>query len=43
MGDNWATQDLTEKYGTPVVAGNAAPSALVHDGYTSVYTVDAAA
>ncbi len=40
MGDNWASQDLTQKYGAPVVAGNAAPSALFHDGFTSVYTVD---
>jgi hypothetical protein len=40
MGDNWATQDLSKNYGTPAVAAGAAPSALVHDGFTSVYTVD---
>ena len=40
MGDNWSTQDLSANYGTPAVAGLSAPSALVHDGYTSVYTVD---
>jgi hypothetical protein len=40
MGDNWSTQDLSAKYGTPAVAGKSAPEALVHDGFTSVYTVD---
>jgi Alpha-L-arabinofuranosidase B, catalytic/Ricin-type beta-trefoil lectin domain len=40
MGDNWTTQDLSSKYLTPVVAPQSAPAALVHDGFTSVYTVD---
>jgi hypothetical protein len=41
MGDSWATQDLSKNYGTPPVTANSAPEALVHDGFTSVYTVDA--
>ena len=40
MGAAWNTQDLSQNYGTPTVTGNSAPIALVHDGYTSVYTVD---
>jgi hypothetical protein len=44
MGDDWQTQDLSATGGTlpgtpPVMAGTQ-PAALVHDGYTSVYTVD---
>jgi hypothetical protein len=41
MGQPWATQDLSAKYGTPAVMGGAAAVTLVHDGYTSAYTVDA--
>jgi hypothetical protein len=41
MGDNWTTQDLTANYGTPPVMPGTKPVALVHCGYTSVYTVDA--
>jgi Alpha-L-arabinofuranosidase B, catalytic len=41
MGDSWATQDLTAKYETPAVMPGTKPVAVVHDGYTSVYTVDA--
>ncbi len=40
MGDSWSTQDLSANYKSPDVAADAAPVALVHDGYTSVYTVD---
>jgi hypothetical protein len=40
MGDSWSTQDLSAKYGTPAVAPGTDPQALVHDGFTSVYTVD---
>jgi hypothetical protein len=40
MGDSWSTQNLSANYGTPAVAKYSAPIALVHDGYTSVYTVD---
>jgi Alpha-L-arabinofuranosidase B, catalytic len=40
IGDPWATQDLSTKYGTPAVASDSQPVALYHDGYTSVYTVD---
>jgi hypothetical protein len=40
IGDPWATQDLSAKYGTPAVAADTQPVALYHDGYTSVYTVD---
>ncbi|MFI0898132.1 hypothetical protein [Streptomyces sp. NPDC020983] len=42
MGQPWATQDLSEKYGTPPVMKNTAPVTVTHDGYTSVYTIDAA-
>jgi hypothetical protein len=41
LGDSWSTQDLTAKYGTPAVMPGTEPVALVHCGYTSVYTVDA--
>jgi hypothetical protein len=41
MGDSWVTQDLTNKYSAPDPAAHSTPVALVHDGYTSVYTVDA--
>jgi hypothetical protein len=40
-GDAWATQDLSTKYGTPAVDTKTSPAAVYHDGYTSVYTVDA--
>ncbi|MEY9861112.1 hypothetical protein ABH935_006752 [Catenulispora sp. GAS73] len=39
-GQNWATQDMTYLYGTPVVKPGTAPAALFHDGVASVYTVD---
>jgi hypothetical protein len=43
-GDRWHTQDLsttgTDLPNTPPVAPGTAPVALVHLGYTSVYTVD---
>jgi hypothetical protein len=42
MGKPWAAQDLSAKYGTPKVRAGTVPVALTHDGYTSVYTVDAA-
>jgi hypothetical protein len=42
MGDAWSTQDLSANYGTPPVRAGTQPVALLHDGYTSVYTVDAA-
>ncbi len=42
MGAAWVSQDLTVKYGTPAVMPGTEPVALVHCGYTSVYTVDAA-
>jgi hypothetical protein len=41
MGDSWTTQDLSANYGTPPVMPGTQPVALVHCGYTSVYTVDA--
>ena len=41
ISDAWTTQDLTAKYGTPVVEPGAPPEGLYHTGYTSVYTVDA--
>jgi hypothetical protein len=41
MGDSWSTQDLSAGYGTPPVMAGTEPVALVHCGFTSVYTVDA--
>jgi Alpha-L-arabinofuranosidase B, catalytic len=41
MGDPWSTQNLSTEYGTPPVMAGTEPVALTHDGYTSVYTVDA--
>jgi hypothetical protein len=41
-GDPWITQDLSAKYGTPVVRSGTSPVSIVHCGWTSVYTVDAA-
>jgi hypothetical protein len=40
IGDSWNTQNLSANYQTPAVASLTLPTALVHDGYTSVYTVD---
>jgi hypothetical protein len=40
MGDRWFTQDLSDKYGTP--PSRTEPVAVVHCGFTSVFTVDAA-
>jgi hypothetical protein len=40
MGDAWTTQNLSVNYGTPAVDSLMSPTAIVHDGYTSVYTVD---
>jgi hypothetical protein len=40
MGQPWATQDLSAKYGTPAVMPGTEPVSIVHCGYTSVYTVD---
>ena len=39
-GDSWQSQNLTAKYHTPPVDAFTSPVAIVHDGYTSVYTVD---
>jgi hypothetical protein len=41
MGDGWFTQNLSVKYDTPLVNILTSPTAVFHDGYTSVYTVDA--
>jgi hypothetical protein len=41
IGDPWTTQDLTTMTSGPQVAGGIQPTALYHDGYTSVYTIDA--
>jgi hypothetical protein len=40
QGSQDRAQDLSAKYGTPAVAGT--PIAVVHGGYVSVYTIDAA-
>jgi hypothetical protein len=41
VGDAWTTQNLSAKYGTPPVMPGTQPVAIVHCGYTSVFTVDA--
>jgi hypothetical protein len=41
LGGPWVSQDLTAKYHTPVLAPATSPTAVYHDGFTSVYTVDA--
>jgi len=40
-GQGWNTQDLTKYVGTPRVMVLTGPVAVLHDGYVSVYTVDA--
>jgi hypothetical protein len=42
IGDQWTSQDLTANYKTPQVDAYTSPTAVYHDGFTSVYTVDAA-
>jgi hypothetical protein len=42
LGANWISQDLTAKYGTPAVLAGTAPTSVLHSGWASVYTVDAA-
>jgi hypothetical protein len=37
IGDKWVSQDLTSKYGLPVVQQYSSPVALYHTGFTSVY------
>ena len=41
LGQAWHTQNLSTIYGTPPVMAGTEPVALVHCGWTSVYTVDA--
>ncbi|HEY4459342.1 MAG TPA: arabinofuranosidase catalytic domain-containing protein, partial [Pseudonocardiaceae bacterium] len=41
VGSSWVSQDLSTNYGTPAVALFTTPTAVVHSGYTSVYTLDA--
>jgi hypothetical protein len=41
-GQRWNTQNMATGYGTPLVAAGTTPVALFHDGYTSVYTINAA-
>jgi hypothetical protein len=41
MGDSWTSQDLTAQFCTPPIMPGTQPVAVVHCGYTSVYTVDA--
>jgi hypothetical protein len=41
LGGPWTTQDLSQKYGTPPAAADTSPTVVYHDGFTSVYTVDA--
>jgi len=39
LGGPWVTTDLSSIAGTPPVAPHTSPVAIVHDGYTSVFTV----
>ncbi len=39
-GDAWQTQNMTAKFGTPAALPGTSPVALVHCGWTSVYTAD---
>ena len=41
IGQPWVTQDMFVKFHTPPVMAGTEPVAVTHDGYTSVYTVDA--
>jgi hypothetical protein len=40
IGDSWATQNLSANYQTPLVNVLTSPTAVVHNGYVSVYTVN---
>jgi hypothetical protein len=40
IGDSWVTQNLSQNYGTPLVNVLTSPTAVVHNGYVSVYTVN---
>ncbi|GAA0418811.1 hypothetical protein Acor_82090 [Acrocarpospora corrugata] len=40
VGAAWVTQDLSASAGTPAAA-NVTPAVVVHEGYTSVYTINA--
>jgi Alpha-L-arabinofuranosidase B, catalytic len=40
IGDQWATQNLSANYQTPLVNVLTSPTAVVHNGYVSVYTVN---
>ena len=40
IGGGWVTQNLSSAAGTPVIAQGSSPTAVFHDGYTSVYTLD---
>jgi surface antigen len=42
LGQPWATQNLSANYGTPPVAAGTTPAVVFHNGFTSVYTVNAA-
>ncbi|HTU75365.1 MAG TPA: arabinofuranosidase catalytic domain-containing protein [Trebonia sp.] len=41
LGGSWKSQDLTQVYQAPKVLAGTSPVAIYHDGYTSVFTVDA--
>jgi surface antigen len=41
-GGPWDTQNMAVRFGTPPVAAGTAPVAVVHGGYTSVFTINAA-
>lgn len=41
-GQPWNTQSLSANFGTPPVAAGTTPAAVFHDGYTSVFTINAA-
>jgi hypothetical protein len=41
IGNVWATHDLSAMAGTPSVQPFSSPTAVYHDGYVSVYTINA--
>jgi lysophospholipase L1-like esterase len=43
LGGPWYFQDLTVNYKTPPVIGYSSPTAILHDGWVSVFTVDGVA
>jgi hypothetical protein len=41
LGHGWVNQNMLTSFGTPPVAAGTSPAVVFHDGYTSVYTINA--